>query len=89
MKKEARISAQISTDTRALMERYTRQTGVKKGHLVEQALLHHLQALSELPAGYMVSPRLVVSWATGEQMLEKAQSPEPTPELRELIRDGD
>ena len=33
-----------------MVERYTEARGVKKGHLIEEALLHHLQALRELPA---------------------------------------
>jgi len=89
MAKETQISAQISATTRDLMERHVRRTGVKKGHLVEQALLHHLQALDELPAEYIIHPRIVVSRKTGEEMLRKAENPNPTPALRELMRDGD
>jgi hypothetical protein len=89
MSKETQISAQISETTRQLMERHVRQAGVKKGHLIEQALLHHLQALEELPAEYIVHPRLVVSRKTGQGMLRHAESAEPTPALRELMRDGD
>ncbi len=88
MAKETQISAQISETTRQLMERHVRQAGVKKGHLIEQALLHHLQALEELPAGYIVHPRLVVSRQTGQEMLRQAESAEPTPALRKLMRDG-
>ncbi len=89
MSKETQISAQISETTRQLMERHVRQAGVKKGHLIEQALLHHLQALEELPAEYIVHPRLVVSRKTGQGMLRHKESAEPTPALRELMRDGD
>jgi hypothetical protein len=71
------------------MEQHVRRTGIKKGYLVEQALLHHLQALDELPVEYIVRPRLVVSRATGEEMLRQAESAEPTLALRELMRDGD
>lgn len=59
-----------------------RQTGVKKGHLVEQALLHHLQALDEIPAEYIIHPRIVVSQKTGQEMLREAQLAEPNPALR-------
>lgn len=62
--------------------------GVKKGNLVEQALLHHLQALDELPAEFIIHPHIVVSRKTGEKMLRQAESAEPTPALRELMRDG-
>jgi hypothetical protein len=89
MAKETQISAQISETTRALMEQHVRRTGVKKGHLVEQALLHHLQALDELPSEYIIHPRIVVSRKTGEEMLRQAESAKPTSALRELMRDGD
>lgn len=89
MAKETQISAQISQATRALMERHARRTGVKKGHLVEQALLHHLQALDEIPAEYIIQPRIVVSRKTGEEMLRKAKRPKPTAALRKLMSDGD
>jgi hypothetical protein len=87
--KETQISAQISETTRELMERHVRRAGVKKGHLIEQALLHHLQALEEVPAEYIVHPRLVVSRKTGAKMLGAADSAEPAPALRDLMRDGD
>ena len=89
MAKDTQISAQISETTRELMEKYVRQTGVKKGHLVEQALLHHLQALDELPLEYIVHPRIVVSRKTGEELLRRAESARATPALRDLMRDGD
>jgi hypothetical protein len=91
MAKETQISAQISEMTRELMEKYVRRTGIKKGHLVEQALLHHLQALGEIPAEYLIHPRVVVSRETFEEMKDKAENPKPTPALRELLRsrDGD
>jgi hypothetical protein len=89
MAKATQISAQISPSTRRLMERHVRRTGVKKGHLVEQALLHHLQALEELPAEYIIHPRIVVSQKTGEDLLKRADVAEPTPALRKLMRRGD
>jgi hypothetical protein len=89
MAKETQISALISETTRKLMEKHVRRTGVKKGHLVEQALLHHLQALDELPAEYIIHPLVVVSQTTGEDMLRKAKSAKPTPALRDLMNDGD
>jgi len=86
MSQETQISAQISETTRQLMERYVRQTGVKKGHLIEQALLHHLQAIEALPPEFVIQPRIVVSRKTGERMLRATR---PTPALRKLMRDGD
>ena len=89
MERETQISAQISQSTRELMEKHVRQSGVKKGHLIEQALLHHLQALDELPAEFIIHPRLVVSRSSGEELLRRAEAAEPPVALRELMRDGD
>jgi hypothetical protein len=91
MAKETQISAQVSETTRELMEKYVRRTGIKKGHLIEQALLHHLQALDEIPAEYVIHPKIVVSRETFEKMMTKAENPNPTRALRELMRprDGD
>ena len=86
---ETQISAQISKTTRVLMERHVRQTGVKKGHLVEQALLHHLQAIDELPSEFIIHPRIVVSRSTAEKLLRQRDSAAPSPALRDLLRDGD
>lgn len=83
------ISAQISPGTRERLERFVRKSGIKKGHLVEQALLHHLQALDELPTEFIVHPRIVVSRRTGEDLLRRKTSPDTAEALRDLMRDGD
>ena len=89
MKHVTQISAVISAETRALLERRARATGMKKGHLIEQALLHHLQALEELPADVVVHPRLVVTQKSGEMMLRQMKEAAPSPALRDLMDDGD
>ena len=55
---DTRISAHISKETRELVEHYAAAHGVKKSTLVEQALLHYLQALRELPTDIIIPPRL-------------------------------
>jgi hypothetical protein len=89
MDKDIQISALVSETTKELLERYVRATGVKKGHLVEQALRHHLLALEELPADVIVHPRLVVTRKSGKEILELMKSGQPTQALRDLMRDGD
>jgi len=80
------ISAHISPETKALVERYARAHGVKKGFLIENALLHHLEALREIPVDVIIPPRLVVDRATGEKLLERlASRPEPTPAMKKLF----
>ena len=89
MEKETQISALVSRTTKELLERHVRATGVKKGHLVEQALRHHLQALQELPADVIIYPKLVVTWKSGEAILEQMKTGKPTPALPDLMLDGD
>jgi hypothetical protein len=87
--KEIQISALVSETTKELLERHVRATGVKKGHLVEQALRHHLQALQELPADVIVHPTLVITRKSGDAILKQIDSGKPTRALRDLLRDGD
>ncbi len=54
---------------------------MKKGHLVEQALLHPMHALEELPAEFIIHPRIVVSRKTGEALLKQMKSAKPTAAL--------
>ncbi len=89
MDQETQISAIISQATKELLERHVRATGVKKGHLVEQALRHHLQALQELPADVIVHPKLVVTRKSGEAILKQIEKGKPVDALRTLLRDGD
>ncbi len=88
MDKETQISALVTTTTKLLLERHTRATGMKKGHVIEEALLHHLHALHELPADVIIRPRLVVTRKSGDAILKQMSSGKPTPALRRLMRDG-
>lgn len=88
MVREAQISAVVSSETRDLLERHARATGVKKGHLIETALRHHLQALEALPADVVVNPRLVVTRRSGEEILSRIRSPRPTKALKKLMASG-
>ncbi len=82
------ISAYITKETKDLVERYVRARGVKKGFLVESALLHHLQALGELPADVIIPPRLVVSQKSGKAILEQLEKPaEITDAMKALFED--
>jgi hypothetical protein len=90
MQDEAQISAIISTATKELLERHVRATGVKKGHLIEEALRHHLQALHELPADVILHPRLVLSRRSGEALVKRlASRRRPTGGLKKLMAGGD
>ena len=82
------ISANISVETKERMEQYTRAHGVKKSHLIETALLHHLSALDEIPVDILIPPVVEVSRESGEKVLERIEKPPaPTAAMRALFDD--
>ena len=82
------VSAYISEETKAEVEAYVKRRGVKKAHLIEEALQHHLQALREIPEDLIIPSRLVLA---GEAMAEIAeritQVDQPTESLKALFRE--
>jgi hypothetical protein len=91
MARVTQVSAPISEETKELLERHVKATGVKKGRLIESALRYHLRALHELPADVLVPPRLVLTRRSFEQVAKRVRSPgKPKQELRDLMSgDGD
>ena len=86
---QTQISAMISSETKKRLERYARAHGLKKGFLIESALLHHISALESLPADVVIPPRLVVSRSAGERILQNiANPPQPTAAMKELFEEG-
>lgn len=84
---QTQISAFISDSTKETLEKYADAHGLKKAHLIEEALLHHFQALREIPFDVIIPPRLIVSRDSGQAILERVQKPaRPTRAMRELFR---
>lgn len=82
------ISAHIAVSTKELLERLVRATGMTRTHLVEQALLHHMRALRELPIDAVVPARVVLSRESAERVRDLVERPpEPTDDLRRLFED--
>jgi hypothetical protein len=86
MAAETQISAFISESTKQQVERYADSHGVKKGALVEEALLHHLQALRELPSDIVIPPRLKVTASSFKAVVGLVAMPRrPTKAMRDLM----
>lgn len=82
------VSAHVSEETKARLERFVRRTGQTRARLIEDALLQHLQALEELPADAIVPARIVLSEASADRVREMiARPPEPTEDLKRLFDD--
>jgi predicted DNA-binding protein len=85
----SQVSAVIADTTRERLERFARQHGVKKSHLIETAILHHLAALEESPADLVVPRVIDLSCAVGEDVVRRIERAEPpTPAMKALF-DGD
>jgi len=83
---ESQISAFISDEAKEQLERYADAHGVKKGALVEQALLHHLLALRELPADVVIPPRVKVTPESFAKVIDLIERPrKPTKAMRKLM----
>ncbi|TVR04973.1 MAG: hypothetical protein EA398_00750 [Deltaproteobacteria bacterium] len=90
MSRHTQISATLSEATKARLDRFTRSRGLKKNFVVEQALLHYMEARGELPDEALVPARLVVADDAFDRIAEDiAHPPAPTPALRELMRGRD
>jgi len=93
MERESQISAFVSATTRTLLEKHVRATGLKKGYVIQEALLHYLRALDALPADAIVPlpSRIVVSRRSGEEIAKRLAAPRrPAKRLRALLKgDGD
>ncbi len=88
MNTNTQVSAYISAETKAQMEAYVKSRGVKKAYLIEEALLHHLQALRELPEDLVIPSRLVLTREAMAQIAERvAEAGRPTEDLQALFRD--
>lgn len=82
---DAQISAYVSKSTKERLERFARSRGLKKGFILEDALLHHLKALEELPADVVIPPRLVVSQESWELIRDRIKHPrKPSPAMVKL-----
>jgi len=80
------ISAHISEVLKARLERYVRAHGVTRTHLVEQALLHHLQALEELPADTILPARILLTRESAARVRDLVERPpEPTEAMKRLF----
>ena len=88
MSTSTQVSAYISEETKAQVEAYAKSHGVKKAYLIEEALLHHLQALREIPEDLIISSRLVLTSEAMAQIAERiAKENRPTEALKTLFRE--
>jgi hypothetical protein len=88
MSETIQISTHISFETKKRMDRYLRNSGVSREHLIEHALEHHLQALEEIPENFITPTRLVLSSESASLMRALTEKPPaPTEALKKMFDD--
>lgn len=87
MKKHTQISAFIAQETKERLDRYARETGARKAHVVEHALEEYLAARDDVPLEYAVPREIVLGPEAFSRVVELIESPpQPTPALRKVMR---
>ena len=79
------ISAYISNETKMLFEDFSLKSGQKKGFIIEQALLHYINAHKELPSDIFIPPYITVSKEVFEDIITADR--EPTEALKKLMKE--
>lgn len=88
MDRESQVSAYVSDSTKQRLDLFVRETGLKKGRVIEDALNAHLDALTELPDDAIIPTRIVLTRESGARFLERiADDPKPTEALIRLMQD--
>jgi predicted DNA-binding protein len=82
------ISAHIAEETKERLDRFVRRSGQTRTRVIEDALLHHLQALEQLPADVLVPARVVLSAESAAKVRDAiTRPPKPTKHMKRLFDD--
>jgi hypothetical protein len=81
------ISALISAETKARLDAYVREHGVKRSYLIERALQHYLAAVDEIPPNFVIPPVVVVSKASAAKLADKLRDSPPAISPRSVAED--
>jgi uncharacterized protein (DUF1778 family) len=84
---QAQISTYISATTKRRLDEFARESGLKKGYILEQALDGYLSSADAIPAEYLVPSTLVLTNESYDRVVQRLLNPdEPTAALRALLR---
>ena len=89
MARQVQISAIVSEETRALLDEATEARGLKKGHVIEEALLHYLHALRELPSDVIIPSRIVLTEASAREVVTQLLHPRAPTEAMVALMAGE
>jgi hypothetical protein len=78
----------LKLTTKARLDAYVREYGVKRSYLIERALQHHLAAMDAIPSDVLIPPAVVVSKASGAKLADKLINPPPPTAAMKALFDG-
>lgn len=81
------LSSPISRETREMLDRYTKRAGVKKAHLIEEALRSYLIAHEGLPPDLLVPSTVQLSPGSSRRFVKELRATKPNAALKRLMRD--
>lgn len=82
------LSTPITRETREMLDRYSKKTGIKKGYLIEEALRSYLVAHEGLPRDVVVPSTIELTPASSKKFVREVRSRKPNAALKKLMRDG-
>ena len=82
------VSNPISRETRELLDRYSRRTGIKKGYLIEEALRSYLLAHDALPADQLAPSTVQLTPTSSKKFVRELRGMKPNAALKKLMRGG-
>jgi uncharacterized protein (DUF1778 family) len=83
----SRISATISSTTKEQLDRFSKEFGLAKNFVVEQALLYFMASRRELPDEAFIATRLVLDDDSFDEVVARLKAqPSPTAALQALMR---
>lgn len=83
------LSTPITRETREMLDRYSKRTGIKKGHLIEEALRSYLIAHEGLPRDVVVPSTLALSATSSTKFVREVHGRKANAALKKLMRDAD
>jgi hypothetical protein len=83
------LSTPISRETREMLDRYAKRTGIKKGYLIEEALRSYLIAHEGLPPDQLIPSTVELSPASSKTFVKELRGTKPNAALRKLMREPD
>jgi hypothetical protein len=84
---QVQVSAYISHTSKKRLDEFARESGLKKGYILETALSQYIDAAEAIPAEYLTPSTIVVSNEDYDWMVDRMLHPEPPPEaLKKLMR---